>query len=140
MQLHLFIYLMHHPPSEILPAGQNLLIQKVHYSSEIISGTPFPKCCVLLFWNLSKPGHLLLRGYWICGTKRVFYTTHGETARILDAHSVPWVLVGLCYKVAGQCCSLFPEPSATVDVTHYALSFKHFLHLALAACLNQLRL
>lgn len=85
MQLHLFIYLMHHPPSEILPAGQNLLIQKVHYSSEIISGTPFPKCCVLLFWNLSKPGHLLLRGDWICGTKRVFYTTHGETARILDA-------------------------------------------------------
>lgn len=54
---YLFIKIPH-PPSEILPAGKNLLIQKVNQSNEIISAVPFTECYTLLFqtsWTLPSP-------------------------------------------------------------------------------------
>ena len=38
-------------------------------------------------------------------------------------HSVLLILVGLCYKVAGQYCSLFLGPPAMFDINYYPLLF-----------------
>ena len=71
--------------------------------------------------------------------------THGEMARTLNAHRVLWILAGLCYKVAGHCCSLFPEPSVTLDITDYSLllqmlsSFGFWLPVLISSgCYNRL--